>query len=237
MRLPVKGEAMTFRSTIRTSGVALVLLGLAFLASRNIASAKVITAPDPVVDDSLAAKPGQQTVVLSGGCFWGIQLVFEHVKGVVDVKAGYSGGSAKDAIYEVVSTGTTGHAESVRIVYDPSQVTFGQLLKVFFSVAHDPTELNYQGPDEGTQYRSAIFYADQDQQRVAQAYVAQMNQASIFPHKIVTQIVPLQGFYQAEAYHQDYAVHNPHNSYIMFNDLPKLDNLRKFLPGLYIEKR
>jgi peptide-methionine (S)-S-oxide reductase len=228
---------MMFRSLGRALVAASILIGFAALIACNATSASVVTTPDPAVDDSLAAKSGQQTVVLSGGCFWGVQLVFEHVKGVVDVKAGYSGGTAKTATYDVVSTGATGHAESVRIVYDPSQITFGQLLKVFFSVAHDPTQLNRQDPDEGTQYRSAIFYADPDQQRIAQAYVDQMNEAKVFKHKIVTQIVPLQAFYQAEAYHQDYAVHNPQNPYISMYDLPKLDHLRKQLPDLYVKNR
>ena len=175
------------------------------------------------MDESVAGQSGHETAVVAGGCFWGMQLVFEHVKGVLNVTAGYAGGSAKTAEYETVSTGRTGHAESVRIVYDPSQITYGQLLKVFFSVAHNPTELNRQGPDEGTQYRSVIFYADQNQQRIAEAYIHQLTEARSFSHKIVTQIVPLQGFYPAEAYHQDYAVHNPQNMYIMINDLPKLD--------------
>ncbi len=172
---------------------------------------------------------------LAGGCFWGMQLVFEHVKGVVSVTAGYSGGSAGTAQYETVSTGETGHAESVKIIYDPSKITFGTLLKVFFSVAHDPTELNYQGPDEGTQYRSAIFYTEDDQKRIAGAYISQLDAAKIFRHKIVTELTPLIAFYPAEAYHQDYAVHNPNSPYIVFNDLPKLDHLRKELPDLYVK--
>jgi peptide-methionine (S)-S-oxide reductase len=175
-------------------------------------------------------------VVLSGGCFWGIQAVFEHVKGVSSVTAGYSGGQASTAQYETVSTGRTGHAESVRIVYDPSQVSYGQLLKVFFSVAHDPTELNRQGPDEGTQYRSAIFYANEDQRRIAQAYVDQLNRAKAFPRTIVTEIVALQAFYPAEAYHQDYAEHHPNEPYIAINDLPKLEHLKQTLPELYVGK-
>jgi peptide-methionine (S)-S-oxide reductase len=187
------------------------------------------------VDDSLAATKGKETVVLSGGCFWGIQLVFEHVKGVVNATAGYSGGTTKNPSYEMVSSGNTGHAESVKIVYDPSKVTFGQILKVFFSVAHDPTELNRQGPDEGTQYRSAIFFTDDEQQRIARAYIDQLDQAKVFSHKIVTQVAPLSAFYQAEGYHQDYAIHNPMNPYIMINDLPKVDHLRKQLPDLYVK--
>jgi peptide-methionine (S)-S-oxide reductase len=192
---------------------------------------------DPAVDDSLATAKGQQTVVLSGGCFWGIQLVFEHVKGVVSATAGYSGGSAKTAEYEIVSTGTTGHAESVKVVYDPSVITFGQLLKVFFSVAHDPTELNRQGPDSGTQYRSAIFYSTDGQKRIAEAYIGQLDAAKTFSGSIVTQVNALQEFYPAEDYHQDYAVHNPDNPYIAFNDLPKLAHLREQLPGLYVDKK
>ncbi len=190
--------------------------------------------PDPAVDDSLA--PGsQKTAVFAGGCFWGLQLVFEHVKGVTNVTAGYAGGSVKNPSYEMVSSGQTGHAESVKILYDPSQVSYGTLLKVFFSIAHDPTELNRQGPDEGTQYRSVIFYSDPDQQRIAQAYIDQMSHANIFGRKIVTQLVPSQPFYQAEAYHQDFAQHNPFNPYISMFDLPKLDNLKKSLPNLYVK--
>ncbi|HEY2646753.1 MAG TPA: peptide-methionine (S)-S-oxide reductase MsrA [Candidatus Acidoferrales bacterium] len=183
----------------------------------------------------MAVTSGKQTVVLSGGCFWGIQLVYEHVKGVVSATSGYSGGTTKSPSYEMVSSGRTGHAESVKIVYDPSKITFGQLLKVFFSVAHDPTELNRQGPDEGTQYRSAIFYGDADQQRIARAYIDQLDQAKVFSHKIVTQLSPVGEFYQAEGYHQDYAIHNRMNPYIMINDLPKVDNLRKQLPDLYVK--
>jgi peptide-methionine (S)-S-oxide reductase len=189
---------------------------------------------DPAVDDSLAKTKGQQTVVLSGGCFWGIQLVFEHVKGVVRATAGYSGGSAKAAEYEIVSTGTSGHAESVEVVYDPSVITFGQLLKVFFSVAHDPTELNRQGPDTGTQYRSAIFYSSEDQKRIAEAYISQLDGAKSFGSPIVTKVTALQAFYPAEGYHQDYAAHNPDDPYIAFNDLPKLAHLREQLPELYV---
>jgi peptide-methionine (S)-S-oxide reductase len=226
---------MRFRSVVRIAAVVAVFLGFAFLVARESSSAKAIAPPDPVVDDSLAATSGKQTVVLSGGCFWGIQLVYEHVKGVVSATSGYSGGTTKSPSYEMVSSGRTGHAESVKIVYDPSKITFGQLLKVFFSVAHDPTELNRQGPDEGTQYRSAIFYGDADQQRIARAYIDQLDQAKVFSHKIVTQLSPVGEFYQAEGYHQDYAIHNRMNPYIMINDLPKVDNLRKQLPDLYVK--
>jgi peptide-methionine (S)-S-oxide reductase len=227
---------MTFRSLGIGLAIAVVLLGSSALITRNAASATVSIAA-PAVDDALAAQSGHETAVVAGGCFWGIQLVFEHVKGVISATDGYSGGDAKTAEYETVSTGTTGHAESVKIVYDPSQISYGKLLQVFFSVAHDPTELNRQGPDEGTQYRSVVFYANQDQQHIAQAYIAQIDQAHVFRDKIVTQVVPLQGFYQAEAYHQDYAEHNPDSTYIMMYDAPKLDRLRKSLPDLYVKNR
>jgi peptide-methionine (S)-S-oxide reductase len=200
-------------------------------------SGGAIGLPNPNVDESLAAAKGRETVVLAGGCFWGIQAVFEHVKGVTRATAGYSGGSAKSPSYEEVSSGETGHAESVEIVYDPSEVTFGQLLKVFFSVAHDPTQLNRQGPDEGTQYRSAIFYETSDQERVAQAYVDQLTQARVFSNPIVTQIVAFKAFFPAEDYHQDYALHHPDNPYIVINDLPKVANLKKEFPNLYVSYR
>ena len=200
------------------------------------ASSAAVKLPNPAADEPLSKAKGPQTVVLAGGCFWGIQAVFEHVKGVSSATAGYSGGSASTAQYETVSTGQTGHAESVRVVYDPSQVSFGQILKVFFSVAHDPTELNRQGPDDGTQYRSVIFYGDEDQRRIAQAYVGQLNGAKVFARPIVTQIVALKAFYPAEAYHQDYAAHHPNDPYIAFNDLPKLEHLKQTLPELYVGK-
>jgi peptide-methionine (S)-S-oxide reductase len=200
------------------------------------ASSAAVKLPNPAADEQLSKAKGAQTVVLAGGCFWGIQAVFEHVKGVSSATAGYSGGSAGTAQYETVSTGRTGHAESVRVVYDPSQVSFGQILKVFFSVAHDPTELNRQGPDEGTQYRSAIFYANDDQRRIAQAYIDQLNRAKAFSEPIVTQVVALKAFYPAEAYHQDYAEHHPREPYIAINDLPKLEHLKQTLPELYAGK-
>ena len=189
--------------------------------------------PDPALDLPLASSAGSQTAVLSGGCFWGVEGVFEHVKGVTSVVAGYAGGKADSASYEQVSSGRTGHAESVRITYDPSRIRYGQLLKVFLSVAHDPTELNRQGPDSGTQYRSAIFYSSQDQKRVADAYLAQLQAARVFPHPIVTQVAPLPGFYDAEAYHQHYLEHHPEQPYIVINDLPKIVNLRRQFPDLY----
>ena len=188
--------------------------------------------PDPAIDVPASATQGKQTAVLAGGCFWGVEAVFEHLKGVNDVVSGFAGGDKSTAHYETVSTGTTGHAESVKITYDPSQITFGQLLKVYFSVAHDPTELNRQGPDTGTQYRSAIFYMNDDQKKVAEAYVKQLNDAKVFSGPIVTQLVPFHGFYAAESYHQHFLDHNPNYPYIVYNDLPKLAQLKKQYPQM-----
>jgi peptide-methionine (S)-S-oxide reductase len=182
-----------------------------------------------------AAQPAaaaSERVVLAGGCFWGMQLVFESLRGVDRVVAGYSGGSASTAQYETVSTGTTGHAESVEVTYDPAKISFKQLLDVYFLVAHDPTELNRQGPDEGNQYRSEIFYTSAQQRAEALAYIAHLTEQHVYSSRIVTLVAPLRGFYTAEAYHQDYAVHNPQNPYIVFNDLPKLKALREKFPGL-----
>jgi peptide-methionine (S)-S-oxide reductase len=192
--------------------------------------------PSPTVDAPLATAKAAQTAVVAGGCFWGIQAVFQHVKGVVSATSGYSGGEAHAAQYELVSTGETGHAESVKIVYDPSQITYGQLLRVFFSVAHDPTQLNRQGPDTGSQYRSVIFYDNDEHKQIAEAYIAQLEQAKVFSRPIVTQVVPLKAFYPAEAYHQDYAARHPDNPYIVYNDAPKLAHLRQEFPGLYTGK-
>jgi len=189
--------------------------------------------PDPAVDASLSASKGSETAVLAGGCFWGVEAVFDHLKGVKSVVAGFSGGSKSTAHYETVSTGSTGHAESVKITYDPSRITYGQLLKIFFSVAHDPTELNRQGPDEGTQYRSAIFYVNAEQKKVAEAYVQQLDQAGVFRHPIVTQVAPFQAFYAAEDYHQRFVEKNPTYPYVVYNDLPKLGHLKKQYPDLY----
>jgi peptide-methionine (S)-S-oxide reductase len=225
---------MTTYPSIRT---ALVLLGS--LLATTACNAKAGTAdplPAPVLNAPRVATSGQQTAVVAGGCFWGIQAVFQHVKGVISATSGYSGGSAKTAEYEIVSTGETGHAESVEIVYDPSQITYGELLRVFFSVAHDPTQLNRQGPDEGTQYRSSIFYANDEQKRIAEAYIAQLDQARVFPRPLVTKVVPLQAFYPAEAYHQNYAALHPSQPYIMYNDAPKVEHLRQEFPDLYTGK-
>jgi peptide-methionine (S)-S-oxide reductase len=191
--------------------------------------------PAPTQDAELASKPGKQTAVFAGGCFWGTQSVFERVKGVLDTTAGYSGGSAATATYQQVGSETTGHAESVKIVYDPSKITYGKLLQIFFSVAHDPTQLNRQGPDVGTSYRSVIFYTNEEQHKISDAYVAQLNAAKIFPASIVTQIVPLKGFYDAESYHQDYALHNPDNPYILVCDKPKIEALKATYPELFKE--
>jgi peptide-methionine (S)-S-oxide reductase len=214
------------------SFVSALLMPAGMVACNAAIAAPAPALPNPSVDAQMTpSKP--QTAVFAGGCFWGVQAVFEHVKGVKSVTAGYAGGGADTAQYETVSSGTTGHAESVSVTYDPSKVTYGTLLKVFFSVAHDPTTLNRQGPDSGTQYRSVIFYANPDQKRIAEAYIAQLNQAKTFARPIVTQVSQLHGFYPAEDYHQDYLVHNPHNPYIVINDAPKIVALKESLPDLY----
>ncbi len=211
------------------------LLALLSLAACDAATTAV-SLPNPRVDAPLTPGRGPQTAVLAGGCFWGVEGVFQHVKGVLNVTAGYSGGDVATAHYETVSTGTTGHAESVRITYDPSRISYGRLLKVFFAVAHDPTELNRQGPDTGTQYRSAVFYSNNEQRRVARDYIRQLERDGSFKRPIVTQVTPLKAFYPAEAYHQDYLIRHPHNPYIVINDLPKIENLRRDLPNLYVAK-
>jgi peptide-methionine (S)-S-oxide reductase len=209
----------------------LVLAAAIVTATAIAGSAMASRFPDPTVDPK-PAKAGTQTAVLAGGCFWGVEAVFERLTGVSDVVSGFAGGSKWTAHYEVVSTGTTGHAESVQITYDPAKISYGQLLKVFFAVAHDPTELNRQGPDQGTQYRSAIFYATPEQQAVADAYIRQLDAARIFKSRIVTKVVPLEGFYPAEAYHQHFLVQHPDYPYIVYNDLPKLEHLKKEFPEM-----
>jgi peptide-methionine (S)-S-oxide reductase len=189
--------------------------------------------PAAAVDEVRPATPGHETAVFAGGCFWGTQAVFQRVKGVEATTAGYSGGSAESASYAQVTTETTGHAESLRVVYDPSKITYGTLLRIFFSVVHDPTQLNRQGPDVGTSYRSAIFYANDEQRKIATAYIAQLDGAKVFPKPIVTQVVPLEGFYDAEDYHQDYAVKNPNNPYIQVCDVPKIEGLKAQFPELF----
>jgi peptide-methionine (S)-S-oxide reductase len=189
--------------------------------------------PVPAADEVKATAKGKETAVVAGGCFWGIQAVFSHVKGVHSATSGYAGGTVKNPDYEAVSSGETGHAESVKIVYDPSKITYGELLRVFFSVALDPTEVNRQGPDSGTQYRSVVFYSNDEQKRIAEAYIAQLNQAKVFSRPIATQVAPLQAFYEAEGYHQNYAEIHPSDGYIVTYDAPKVANLRKEFPDLY----
>jgi len=206
----------------------LFTLGYVFAATTMAAAL-----PSPTLDAAPAAK-GPQTAVFAGGCFWGVEAVFRHVKGVSSAVSGYAGGTVKNPTYEMVSSGRTGHAEAVHVTYDPAQVSYGQLLRVFMSVAHDPTELNRQGPDVGTQYRSAIYFVNDEQQRVARAYIAQLDAAKAFPRPIVTEVAPLAQFYPAEAYHQDYLASHKTQPYIVYNDLPKLDALKKEFPAIYI---
>jgi peptide-methionine (S)-S-oxide reductase len=221
------------KNSMKMFAMILTVLAGAVACQANGASAVV---PAPVVDEAKASAPAKETLVLSGGCFWGVQAVFQHVKGVISAISGYSGGTVKNPDYEMVSSGTTGHAESVQVVYDPSQVTYGELLRVFFSVVHDPTELNRQGPDEGTQYRSSIFYTSDGQKKIAEAYIAQLDQAKVYGRKIVTQVVALTAFYPAEEYHQNYATLHPNSPYIVYNDAPKVANLRKEFPAIYTGK-
>jgi len=215
---------------------ALIPLAGAMLAGCGVpgpaAADGVAHLPDPRFDPA-PPQPGEQVAVFAGGCFWGVEAVFDHVRGVRQAWSGYAGGSADTASYEQVSEGDTGHAESVKVLYDPRQVSYGQLLKVFFSVALDPTQLNRQGPDVGSQYRSVIFYDTPQQQRIAKAYIVQLGTAHAFDAPIVTQVAPLRGFYTAEAYHQDYAALHPDNPYIAYNDAPKVAHLKQWLPALY----
>ena len=212
--------------------VALAAVPVAFtpLLPHAGAEEQAVALAAPALDP---AQSGLQTAVFAGGCFWGVQGVFEHVRGVQQALSGYAGGPAKAASYELVSTGETGHAESVRVTYDPAMVSYGTLLRVFFSVAHDPTQVNRQGPDHGTQYRSEIFYTSPAQRQVAEAYIAQLTAARSFPRPIATKLEPLQGFYAAEAYHQDFLVHHPTNPYIAINDVPKVEALQQIFPALY----
>ena len=214
--------------------LARALVFLAFsIAALGCSASGAPRVPAATTDVPLAHQSGRQTAVFAGGCFWGTQAVFERVKGVVSTTAGYSGGSPSTASYGQVTTETTGHAESVEVIFDPSRITYGTLLRVFFSV-HDPTELNRQGPDVGTSYRSAIFYANNEQKRIAEAYLAQLDSAKVFPKHIVTQVVPLKGFYPAESYHQDYALRNPNNPYILICDRPKIATLKREFPDLFV---
>lgn len=219
-----------FASFPSRSLLAATLLAGLMACSAGFARSQPVALPDPKLDTPAS---GQQTAVFAGGCFWGVEAVFEHVKGVTSAISGYSGGKAHTANYETVSTGTTGHAESVKVTFDPSQVSYGQLLKVYFSVAHDPTQLNRQSPDVGTQYRSEIFTTNAAQQQVANAYIAQLTAAKVFADPIVTRVEPLQHFFPAEDYHQNYLEMHPHEPYIVYNDAPKLVHLKAMFPALY----
>lgn len=221
--------------SVRQQRLALAALA-AFCVSGCGGTSAAATLPDPVVDAPKTPDKRAATAVFAGGCFWGVEAVFKHVKGVTSAVSGYAGGSAKTAHYEIVGSGLTGHAESVQVSYDPSQISYGQLLRVFFSVAHDPTQLNRQGPDAGTQYRSAIFYADPEQKRIADAYIEQLSSAKVYGRPIVTQLAPLNAFYPAEDYHQDYLAKHPENMYIVINDLPKLNHLRQEFPQIYVSR-
>jgi peptide-methionine (S)-S-oxide reductase len=215
-------------------GALAVVLGVLSITSA-CAAEQAFVIPAPEVDNPKVAG-AEQKAVIAGGCFWGVQGVFEHLNGVKRVLSGYAGGEKATAHYEVVSDGGTGHAESVEIVFDPKEVSYGQILQVFFSVAHDPTQLNRQGPDTGTQYRSSIFFADEQQKKIATAYIAQLDKAKTYGKPIATRVDPLKGFYAAEGYHQDFLIKNPTHPYIVYNDLPKIRNFQKVLPTLYVGK-
>ncbi len=219
-------RSLAMRNTI------LALL-MAFAACTGCSAAAKTPIPAPADDSALAQTSGKQTAIFAGGCFWGTQSVFERVKGVLATTAGYAGGSAATATYDQVTQENTGHAESVKVVFDPSQITYGRLLQIFFSVVHDPTQLNRQGPDVGSSYRSVIFYSSEEQQKISKEYIAQLDAAKVFRKPIVTHVVPLKGFYDAEAYHQDYALHNPNNPYIMVCDRPKVNALKQEFPELF----
>ncbi len=220
------------RSTLMVAAALAVGVPISAVMVRH-ASAPAVSIPAPVIVDSTEPTTGLRTAVFAGGCFWGIEAVFEHLKGVTDAVSGYAGGSKDTAEYETVSTGTTGHAESVRVTFDPAVISYEQLLHVFFSVAHDPTQLNRQGPDVGPQYRSVIFSTDSAQARAARAYIGQLTKSGAFSRPIVTQVVPLNAFYPAEAYHQDYMQHHPDELYIVYNDRPKVEHLKTAFPDLY----
>ncbi len=216
---------------IRTVGMAALFLGG---MNPGRASENAVAIPPPKID--MSTQQGEQVAVLAGGCFWGVQLVYQHTKGVIQAVSGYSGGAENTAVYEAVSSGRTGHAESVQIRFDPTEISYGKILQIFFLVAHDPTQLDRQGPDVGPQYRTNIFHANDEQRRVAEAYIKQLDELKIFKRPIVTRIDPLQTFYPAEAYHQDYATLHPQQPYIAYNDLPKLENLKQLMPELYRQK-
>ena len=221
---------------LKVSGfcIAAAVAGAALVSLPLRAQEQAVELPKPAVDAT--GETGLQKAVLAGGCFWGIQAVYQHTEGVTQAVSGYSGGTKQTAVYQVVSSGTTGHAEAVEITYDPKKISYGRILQIFFSVAHNPTELNRQGPDEGPQYRSNIFYANAEQKKVAEVYIAQLGKLGVFKQPIVTRIDKLEAFYRAEAYHQDYAILHPNNPYIVYNDAPKVENLQRILPDVYRQK-
>jgi peptide-methionine (S)-S-oxide reductase len=225
------GEALSLRAVFGAGFLACSLILAATIGARAAEPAAIV--PPPALDPAPPSTAGLQTIVLAGGCFWGMQAVYEHTKGVTQAVSGYAGGAKNTAHYEMVSTGTTGHAESEQVTFDPRQISLGKILQIYFSVAHNPTELNYQGPDAGNQYRSEIFYANGEQKRIAEAYIAQLGKAHVFPEPIVTKVGALPGFYPAEEYHQDFAVRHPDYPYIVFNDLPKVENLKRLFPTFY----
>jgi len=230
-------KGVPYGAEMRKTLIGFTAVALVGFCLTTLSGSEGITIPPPARDAALAA-PGapNKTAVVAAGCFWGIQAVYQHVRGVKTAISGYAGGSASTAEYRTVGTGRTGHAESVEVTYDPSRLTYGQLLRVFFSVAHDPTTLNRQGPDYGTQYRSAIFFNDSEQEKIARAYIAQLDAAHVFESRIVTEVTRLPGFYRAEDYHQDYATRHPSDMYIVINDAPKVVNLQKLFPDLYVGK-
>jgi peptide-methionine (S)-S-oxide reductase len=222
---PFFRPALIFAALLLAAGIALRGFPSAAESARSI--------PPPVLDEPVSPQATSEVAVLAGGCFWGVQGVFQHVDGVTSAVSGYAGGAANTAHYEVVGTNTTGHAEAVQVIFDPRRISYGRILQIYFSVAHDPTELNRQGPDVGTQYRSAIFPTNPEQTRVTEAYIAQLNQRQVFDAPIVTKIEPGRDFYPAESYHQDFLTRNPRYPYIVINDLPKIEDLKRLFPDLY----
>jgi peptide-methionine (S)-S-oxide reductase len=225
-----KASGFSIRSVAAVAVSALFLGGLTLVRARESA----VAIPPPALE--LPVQANEQVAVLAGGCFWGVQLVYQHTKGVIQAVSGYSGGTRNTAVYEVVSSGRTDHAESVQVRFDSKEISYGKILQIFFSVTHDPTQLNRQGPDVGPQYRTAIFYANDEQKRVAEAYIKQLDDLKVFKHPIVTRIGQLQAFYPAEPYHQDYATLHPYQSYVSYNDLPKVEKLKELMPEVYRQK-
>jgi peptide-methionine (S)-S-oxide reductase len=210
-----------------------VAAGMLAGTGASVAAEAATVVPSPGLDEPTPATAPTETAVLAGGCFWGVQGTFEHVRGVLSAVSGYAGGDARTAQYLTVSTGMTRHAESVQVTFDPRRISYGRLLQIYFSVVHDPTQLNRQGPDSGPQYRSTIFAANEQQARIAHAYIEQLDRAHVYPKPVATTVEPLKGFYPAEAYHQDFLVHNPNHPYIVFNDLPKIENLKRLFPAVF----